>query len=117
MGAAPSVFQSQPRPGAPMVLSTLPCATIDQVVPLVNIMTFGMCQSTANPAVIAATAAASGVHTPAPCVPVPVGVWAPPAVSSGHLALPLATVASVCACSWAGVISTAVPVPGPAQLV
>ena len=34
-----------------------------------NVMPFGMCDSKTNPAVIAATAAAQGVHTPVPCTP------------------------------------------------
>ena len=37
---------------------------------------FGMCSSLANPAVVAATAAALGVLTPQPCAPVIAGPWA-----------------------------------------
>lgn len=37
--------------------------------PMINISSFGMCKSPANPAVISLTAAALGVFTPAPCVP------------------------------------------------
>ena len=40
-----------------------------------NISTFGMCNNINNPAVAAATAAAQGVLTPAPCVPAVVGSW------------------------------------------
>ncbi|MDR2437860.1 MAG: DUF4280 domain-containing protein, partial [Planctomycetaceae bacterium] len=40
--------------------------------PIVNLATFGMCSSPANPAVAAATAAALGVLTPMPCIPVTV---------------------------------------------
>lgn len=42
---------------------------------IANISTFGMCNNINNPAVAAATAAAQGVLTPAPCVPVAAGNW------------------------------------------
>ncbi|MCL2152246.1 MAG: DUF4280 domain-containing protein [Oscillospiraceae bacterium] len=44
-------------------------ANITDCKPMVNVPPFGMCDSKTNPAVIAATAAAQGVHTPAPCTP------------------------------------------------
>lgn len=52
-----------------------PIATIQDMQPGVNLPTFGMCSSLANPAVAAATAAALGVLTPQPCMLVPVGPW------------------------------------------
>lgn len=52
-----------------------PIATIQDVQPGVNLASFGMCSSLANPAVAAATAAALGVLTPQPCTMVPAGVW------------------------------------------
>ena len=57
-----------------------PTATIQDHVPLVNIPSFGLCTSPANPAVAAATAAALGVLTPMPCIPAtPAPYWACPA--------------------------------------
>ena len=50
-------------------------ANMMDFVPVTNIPTFGMCNATANPAVAAATSAALGVHTPAPCVPNIVAPW------------------------------------------
>lgn len=113
-GAAPTVFVAQPLPGAPMILGAMPAATITQTLP-VNIPTFGMCQSLANPTVASATAAAMGALTPMPCVPAIVTPWAPPAVSLFNSMLPVATVNSRCMCAYGGVISVAAPVPGPAN--
>ncbi|MEA5082578.1 MAG: DUF4280 domain-containing protein [Lachnospiraceae bacterium] len=50
-------------------------ATIQDVSPLINVGTCGMCTSLANPAVASATAAALGVLTPMPCIPSPAGTW------------------------------------------
>ncbi len=54
-----------------------PAATIQDMQPNVNVQSFGMCSSMANPAVASATAAALGVLTPQPCTMVPAGTWVP----------------------------------------
>src|SRR5689334_15057821 len=54
-----------------------PGATVDDYVPMLNIPTFGMCQTQSNPQVAAATSAAQGVLTPQPCVPVTTSAWSP----------------------------------------
>jgi len=74
-GAAPAPFVVLPinRVSA----CNFPSATIMDNIPIVNITPFGMCQSPSNPTVIAATAAALGVFTPMPCVPVTVAPWTP----------------------------------------
>ncbi len=81
-GMAPSVLTVLPVSRA---VSAMPIACIMDQVPMVNIMPFGMCQSLMNPAVAAATAAAFGVLTPMPCIPVIPGPWTPgsPAVLVG----------------------------------
>ncbi len=114
-GMAPSAFVSTPKPGAPMILGALPGATIEEIVPMMNIMPFGMCQSMANPQVAAATSAAMGVLTPMPCVPVTSSPWAPPAVTPMNNFLPMATVQSKCVCAWGGMIEVITPIAGPAQ--
>jgi hypothetical protein len=98
-------------PGALMVLPqnrTLgggpPAANIMDNKPMVNILPFGMCQSPANPMVAAATAAAMGVLTPMPCIPVTAAPWAPgsPTVMIGNM--PALSSTSTCMCNWGGVI-------------
>ncbi len=70
-GAAPVPLTVPPA--AKVLACGLPAATImDNKLP-----PFGMCSNPANPAVQAATAAALGVFTPAPCTPVLAAPWAP----------------------------------------
>jgi Domain of unknown function (DUF4280) len=73
-GMAPSIFNATPRP---IMSSNLPCGNIMDNKPIMNIVPFGMCQSPANPTVAAATAAALGVLTPMPCLPVIPAPWVP----------------------------------------
>ncbi len=73
-GVAPSPLVVLPQK---KVMTTLPEATIMDNIPMTNIMPFGMCSSLANPTVAAATAAALGVLTPQPCVPLIPAPWAP----------------------------------------
>lgn len=74
-GMAPGTFMV--LPAARVMAGGIPAATIMDNVPMVNIMPFGMCQSMANPTVAAATAAALGVLTPMPCIPVIPAPWVP----------------------------------------
>lgn len=73
-GMAPSTLNVLP---AARVMSNMPMAAITDNIPLVNIMPFGMCNCPANPTVAAATAAAMGVLTPMPCIPVIPAPWFP----------------------------------------
>jgi len=106
-GAAPAVLNVLP-PGRPLV-SGRPAATILDNAPLVNIPTFGVCSSLANPTVAAATAAALGVLTPMPCLPATTGPWAPgsPTVALGGQ--PGLSNTSQCLCAYGGVITVLVP--------
>ena len=87
----------------------MPAANIMDNKPMVNIMPFGMCMSPANPMVAAATAAALGVLTPMPCIPMTVAPWVPgaPTVLLGNM--PALDNTSKLMCNWAGVISVVVP--------
>ncbi|MFM2042402.1 MAG: hypothetical protein RLY86_978 [Pseudomonadota bacterium] len=102
-GVAPSALSVLPinrtMAGGP------PAANIMDYVPMLNIMPFGMCNSIANPMVAAATAAALGVLTPMPCIPMTVAPWivGAPTVLLGNM--PALNNSSKCMCAWGGSIS------------
>ncbi|MGI2296668.1 DUF4280 domain-containing protein [Paenibacillus sp. GXUN7292] len=91
------------------VMSSTPAATIMDNVPGVHILPFGMCSSPANPTVASATAAAFGVLTPMPCMPVTTAPWMPgsPTVTIGPF--PALNSTSTCLCQWGGVIKITSP--------
>lgn len=74
-GTMPSAIMVPP---SRKVNSMTPVATKADHVPIVNILPFGMCSNPANPMVIAATAAAMGVPTSAPCIPCTMQEWIKP---------------------------------------
>lgn len=88
-----------------------PAANIMDHIPIVNIPPFGMCTSLANPMVAAATAAALGVLTPMPCIPMTTAPWVPgsPTVMIGKM--PALNNTSQCLCNWGGVIQITMPGP------
>lgn len=108
-GLAPSAFVALDLPGKPVIESALSTATIMEFVPFDNVLPFAMCSSLANPEVAAATAAALGVLTPMPCVPVIVDPWDPPSELVSYDDMPLATVDSTCLCAWGGEITVDAP--------
>ncbi len=82
-----------------------PAANIKDHIPLVNIPSFGMCRSLANPTVAAATAAAMGVLTPMPCLPVIPAPWLSVIPVRTRIAgIPALTLPSTCQCQWGGEI-------------
>jgi hypothetical protein len=76
MALVPAPVPLTATPGQTQAVSQMTCTVMDYK-PMVNIPTFGMCNSPSDPAVIAATAAALGVHTPAPCIPKTTSPWTP----------------------------------------
>lgn len=86
-----------------------PAANIMDNKSMMNILPFAMCSCPANPAVAAATAAALGVLTPMPCVPMTVAPWVPgaPTVLIGNM--PALDNASKLMCAYGGVIQITVP--------
>lgn len=89
-----------------VMTSNVPAANIMDHKPFINILPFGMCTCPSNPAVAAATAAALGVLTPMPCVPVTTTPWVPGAVSPPVLIgnQPALDNISKLMCMWSGVI-------------
>ena len=105
-GMAPSTFSATPK----MVkTSHMDAGNIMDNVPMMNIPPFGACMSLANPQVAAATAAALGVLTPMPCVPVLPAPWVPGAPTVLVANMPALNNSSTLMCAWAGVISITVP--------
>jgi hypothetical protein len=106
-GVAPSSLvvlpENQVLAGGP------PAANIMDGKPMVNILPFGMCSSIANPTVATATAAALGVLTPMPCVPVTPAPWVvgAPTVLVGPA--PALDNQSKLMCTWGGVIQIVTP--------
>jgi hypothetical protein len=86
-----------------------PDANIMDYEPMVNIMPFGMCMSIANPEVASATAAALGVLTPMPCIPVTVAPWTPGSPTVFIADMPALNNVSQLMCMWAGMIEIVDP--------
>lgn len=85
-----------------VVIEGTPAATIMDSLPS-NVPTFGECTSLANPEVAAATAAALGVLTPMPCVPV-LSPWAPGSPKTLIGDQPALVEGSECVCGFGGVV-------------
>ena len=101
MGATPAalvVVVPTTTAQGPPAANTMDCA------PITNIPTFGMCMSPANPMGAAATAAALGVLTPMPCIPVTTP-WTPGAPMVLVRNFPALDAASKCMCGYGGQIS------------
>ena len=101
LGAAPSTLAVLP---VNRTLTGTPDANIMDNKPLVNIMPFGMCSSLANPAVAAATAAALGVLTPMPCVPVIPAPWLTGSPTVLIANMPALNNTSTLLCAYGGLI-------------
>jgi len=107
MGMAPSSLVVLPVNR--VMTDEVPDANIMDHIPLVNIMPFGMCMSIANPAVAAATAAALGVLTPMPCIPVTMSPWTPGAQTVTIGGTSALDNTSTLMCMWGGVIKFVTP--------
>ena len=106
MGAAPASFNATPKR---VMTGNMPAGNIMDFVPMMNIPPFGMCMSPSNPTVAAATAAALGVLTPMPCVPLTVAPWAPGAPTVLVAGAPALNNSATLNCTWGGVITFITP--------
>ncbi|MBQ2174532.1 MAG: DUF4280 domain-containing protein [Alphaproteobacteria bacterium] len=106
-GIAPSTLCVLPKNS--VLVSGVPVATTSDFVPMLNIKPFGMCSTITNPAVATATAAAFGVLTPMPCMPVIPSPWIStnPTVTAGMA--PVLHTGDMCMCAYGGIISIASP--------
>jgi hypothetical protein len=112
-GVAPSTLVVPPDK---LVLTGTPAANIMDGKPIVNVPPFGMCNSIANPTVATATAAALGVLTPMPCVPMTPAPWAPGAPTVLIGGMPALDSTSKLMCTWGGVIQIVSPGQGTVEI-
>ena len=106
MGLAPSNLMPTIKT---VITSNMMAANIMDHVPMMNILPFGMCTSPANPVVIAATAAALGTPTPAPCIPATPAPWIPGQTTVMLCNMPALDNTSKLMCIWAGAIEFVTP--------
>ncbi|AZI58000.1 DUF4280 domain-containing protein [Nakamurella antarctica] len=105
-GVAPSSLMVLPP--RPLVEKKF-AATILDIAPAVNIPPFGMCTSLSNPTVAAATAAALGILTPMPCIPLVPAPWTALAPQTQYGGVPALVAGATCNCAWGGVIVIGMP--------
>ena len=107
-GVAPSTLVVLPVNR--VLTSSQPAANVMDHMPIVNIPPFGMCMAPTNPQVAAATAAAMGVLTPMPCIPMTAAApWVPGAVTVLEGGMPVLDNVSKLLCIWGGVITISMP--------
>lgn len=113
-GIAPSVLNVLPVNRT--LTGGMPAANLQDHIPLLNILPFGMCTSLANPTVAAATAAALGVLTPMPCIPAIAAPWIPGGPPTMLLSgVPALDANGTLMCTWGGAIK--VVFPGQVQML
>lgn len=92
-----------------VMMTFLPAGTAKEHLPILNILPFGMCSCLGNPTVAAATAAALGVLTPMPCVPMTTSPWIPLRPTITVLNQPVLLNPSIAMCNWGGAITITFP--------
>jgi len=102
-GTTPSTFNATSAPT--VLMQGKPVGTLTDGKGMVNIQSFGMCRSLANPAVAAATTAALGVLTPQPCVPATLGAWLPSKSMVIAKGKPCLTQECKCMCTFGGSVT------------
>jgi hypothetical protein len=92
-----------------VVAKNLPMATIMDHIPFLNVMPFGTCINLGNPMVAAATAAALGILTPMPCIPITSSPWVPVKPTILVKNKPVLDNTSMLMCQWGGLIQVTFP--------
>jgi hypothetical protein len=87
----------------------VPAANIMDNKPMMNVAPFGSCMSMANPMVAAATAAALGVLTPMPCIPMTMAPWIVGSPTVMVAKMPALNDSSTLMCNWGGVVTISMP--------
>ncbi len=103
MGLIPSPLNI--LPSNRVFASMMPVATMVNNTPVMNIATFGMCKSPANPQVVAIIASSLGSVTQAPCIPLTMTPWISQTMSSLSGSVPILTESDKIMCVWGGMIS------------
>ncbi len=106
-GVAPASLVALPT--GQLMTPAVPSANTSAFAPVVNVPSFGACSSMANPTVASATAAALGVLTPMPCVPMTTSPWIPGATTTINGAMPAVDLSHKLMCTWGGSISVLSP--------
>lgn len=82
--------------------------SIINIIPYLNIPSFGMCKSLTNPLVASATAAAMGVLTPQSCIPV-ITPFTPGAIKTTTFNIPMVQQSNTSLCIWGPTITISKP--------
>ncbi len=106
-GVAPASLIAAPTGQA--LTPAVPSANSSCFAPVANVPPFGACTSMSNPTVAAATAAALGVLTPMPCVPVTTSPWIPGVATTIDGSMPAVDSSCKLMCNWGGSISVLNP--------
>jgi Domain of unknown function (DUF4280) len=107
MGAAPGTLTV--LPANRVMAEGVPMANIQDSKPFVNIGTFGVCMSLANPITASQTSAALGVLTPGTCTPMTSAPWTPGSATVQVGGMPALSNSCTCMCSYGGTISITNP--------
>lgn len=107
--AAPTMMPIIVLPKNKALTMGQPAANIKDHIPLLNIPSFVMCKSMQNPMVQAATAAALGVLTPAPCMPATSEDWKDGSPTVKLAGQPILTTKSKLKCQYGGMIEIVQP--------
>lgn len=106
-GVAPSVYLTLPIHRE--ITFIMPAATMLDTFPFLNMMPFILCQSKANPMVIAIMIASLGSVQVAPCIPMTFIPWVPPVPTVLIDNMPAINNNAKAMCLWAGQIQIMFP--------